>query len=80
MRDRWWVPAVVIASIMLVGVLGAFTTVPAWANDYSSNLVHLAVVLCIVLSVRLLSWGVALLRADAVSIRRRGGGIRRIPP
>ncbi|MBF6229386.1 hypothetical protein [Nocardia abscessus] len=57
------VPAVVIASIMLVGVLAAVgVLLPAWAKDYGAELVYSAAVIYVGLAIRLLWWGVAVLR------------------
>ncbi|MEU2041858.1 hypothetical protein [Nocardia niwae] len=58
------VPAVVIASIMLLGMLvAAVVLLPAWARDYGAILVYVAVVVYAGLAFRLLWWGVAILRA-----------------
>ncbi|MGQ4615402.1 hypothetical protein [Nocardia sp. R7R-8] len=58
------VPAVVIASTMLVGMLVALALVlPDWARDYGADLVYLAALIYAGLALRLLWWGVTLLRA-----------------
>ncbi|MBF6469727.1 hypothetical protein IU427_31870 [Nocardia beijingensis] len=58
------VPAVVLASIMLLGMLVALVVMlPDWARDYGASLVYLGVVVYAALAVRLLWWGVAILRA-----------------
>ncbi len=58
------VPAVVIASTMLVGMLVALVVLlPDWARDYGAGLVYLAVLIYAGLALRLLWWGVTLLRA-----------------
>ncbi|MBF6222007.1 hypothetical protein IU479_28330 [Nocardia abscessus] len=56
------VPAVVIASIMLAGVLVAVVALPAWAHDYGAGLVYSAAVIYVGLAIRLLWWGVTVLR------------------
>ncbi|MFE7744750.1 hypothetical protein [Nocardia sp. NPDC057455] len=57
------VPAVVIASMMLIGMLAAILVLlPGWARDYGAGLVYLAVLIYAGLAVRLLWWGVAILR------------------
>ncbi|MEU2176871.1 MULTISPECIES: hypothetical protein [Nocardia] len=58
------VPAVVLASIMLLGMLVALVVMlPDWARDYGAGLVYFAVVIYSALAVRLLWWGLAMLRA-----------------
>ncbi|WP_406230348.1 hypothetical protein [Nocardia sp. NBC_01009] len=57
------VPAVVMASIMLIGMLVAFVVLlPDWAHDYGADLLYIAVLIYFGLAVRLLWWGVAILR------------------
>jgi hypothetical protein len=57
------VPAVVVATIMLLGMPAAvLVLLPSWARDYGADLVYLAVLIYTGLAVRLLWWGVAILR------------------
>ncbi|MGW4093086.1 hypothetical protein [Nocardia sp. NPDC004750] len=58
------VPAVVLAAIMLIGMLVALVLLlPDWARDYGAGLVYLAVLIYAGLALRLLWWGVTILRA-----------------
>ncbi|MGK8488184.1 hypothetical protein [Nocardia asiatica] len=57
------VPAVVLASLMLVGIgVAVVVLLPDWAHDYGAVLVYLAVAIYVGLAIRLLWWGVAILR------------------
>ncbi|MFI9632803.1 hypothetical protein ACIHAX_08925 [Nocardia sp. NPDC051929] len=65
------VPAVVLASIMLIGMLVALVLLlPNWARDYGADLVYLAVLIYAGLALRLLWWGVTVLRAGVADTEK----------
>ncbi len=54
------VPAMVIASVMLIGALVRLSVVSGWARDYGPGLVYFALIVYLALVLRMLWWGVTL--------------------
>ncbi|MBF6208270.1 hypothetical protein K8O92_25905 [Nocardia asteroides] len=63
------VPAMLIASVMLVGALVGLTMLPGWAHDYGPELVYSALLIYLGLALQLWWWGLTLWRTRANSKR-----------
>ncbi|NKY30864.1 hypothetical protein [Nocardia gamkensis] len=67
----------VVATIMLLGMPAAvWVLLPEWARDYGAGLVYLAVLIYAGLAVRLLWWGVAILRTRVAETEAVGAPVR----